>query len=249
MENIFTVNILTEPSNIYCFKTEKMEDYDAESLDAAGFELCCHGAFDEAIKLFSKAIEKDPTNGVYYTDRCCAYIGKLDIDKAMEDGKKGVELCPDNARCHMQLGVLYDFKKEWEKGLECHEKALELEPNSEAYWGMVRHDKARLMKRGEKPATGLEFLEFLDSKGEETAYLARSPQLYHFLDDISQDFSHCINYLGNPLMDLFAEHMMGGSIPPEIGARRVPVAKVKKEYEDAMKEMEEKKEKEKDENN
>lgn len=217
-----------------------MSNTEAEAFDKAGYIAMKQGHYEEAVVLFTKAIEKDPTNGVYYTDRCAAYLAIGKSDKAIEDGKKGVELSPDNPTCNMQLGIIYDALHEWAKGLELHEKALALQPNNEQMWAFVRHDRIRLSKRGENKAAGLEFLEFLDAKGGQAAFLTRSPELYHFIDDITENLQHAVNYLGNPIMDLFAEHMMGGIIPPEIGARRVPVAKVKAEFEEEMKKIEEK---------
>lgn len=218
-----------------------MSDVDAESLDRAGFNAIKEQDFEKAITLFTKAIEKDPTKGVYYTDRCGAYLATGQTSKAYEDGKKGVELSPDNPVCNMQMGILYDAEHEWAKGLELHEKAIAKDPNNEQMWAFVRHDKIRLSKRGENTATGIEFLEFLDSKGGETVLLTRSPALYHFIDDITENLQNIGKYIGTTVMDLFAEHMMGGIIPPEIGARRVPTAKVKAEWEEGMKKIEEKK--------
>jgi Flp pilus assembly protein TadD len=53
------------------------------------------GNFAEAIDLFTQAIAIDPTNHILYSNRSGAYASLGDFEKALEDGRKTVELKPE----------------------------------------------------------------------------------------------------------------------------------------------------------
>ena len=62
------------------------------------------GQFEEAIKLFSEAIEINPNNHVYFSNRSGAYASLENYEKALEDAEKCVEINPSWAKGYARKG-------------------------------------------------------------------------------------------------------------------------------------------------
>lgn len=77
--------------------------------------------YDEAVTVYSKCIEKNPTNAVYYANRSIAYLRTEYFGYALADASKAIELNKSylkgyyrRAAAHMNLGkfklALKDFE-------------------------------------------------------------------------------------------------------------------------------------------
>lgn len=66
----------------------------ALQLKNQGNKLLLEKSFSEAIKLYSQAIELDPTKAVYFTNRAYAYINLESYRLAIEDASKAISIDP-----------------------------------------------------------------------------------------------------------------------------------------------------------
>ncbi|CAO2653253.1 Nn.00g026640.m01.CDS01 [Neocucurbitaria sp. VM-36] len=80
---------------------------DAEEYKAAGNKFFKIKDYPAAIKEYSKAIEADPKNATYYSNRAAAYISANRFVEAMEDCKMADELDPENMKILLRLGRVY----------------------------------------------------------------------------------------------------------------------------------------------
>ena len=60
--------------------------------------------YDAAIEGYNKAVELDPSNPVYYSNRAAAYSSKEEYEKAIVDSKKALEVDPSYAKAYSRLG-------------------------------------------------------------------------------------------------------------------------------------------------
>lgn len=60
--------------------------------------------YDEAIESYTKAVNADPTNPVYYSNRAAAFSSIEDHDSAIDDAKKAAELDPSFVKAYSRLG-------------------------------------------------------------------------------------------------------------------------------------------------
>jgi small glutamine-rich tetratricopeptide repeat-containing protein alpha len=60
--------------------------------------------YDEAIDAYTKAIELDPSNPVYFSNRAAAHSSKADHLSAVVDAEKAIELDPKFVRGYSRLG-------------------------------------------------------------------------------------------------------------------------------------------------
>lgn len=62
--------------------------------------------YDEAIASYTKAIELDPTNAVYYSNRAAAQSSKGSHDEAILDAEKAIEVDPTFVKAYHRLGYV-----------------------------------------------------------------------------------------------------------------------------------------------
>ncbi|KAF2194950.1 TPR-like protein [Zopfia rhizophila CBS 207.26] len=80
---------------------------DAESYKAAGNKFFKIKDYAQAIKEYTKAIEADPKNATYYSNRAAALMSANRFVEALEDCKVADELDPGNMKILLRLGRLY----------------------------------------------------------------------------------------------------------------------------------------------
>jgi Flp pilus assembly protein TadD len=79
------------------------EEMDAVMMHRTGVELGRAGRLDEAIKLFTKAVELDPSYAEAYNSLGYAYHKKGDLERAAECFKKALEIDPNYAQARRNL--------------------------------------------------------------------------------------------------------------------------------------------------
>ena len=88
------------------------------------------GQFDAAAKHFTAAIENDPTDHVFFSNRsaCYASVGKLNA--AIEDAEKCVELKPDWGKGYSRLGLALFKKGDLAGAQKAYSAGLACDPNN-----------------------------------------------------------------------------------------------------------------------
>ena len=76
----------------------------ADKFKATGNAQMSAKKFDHAIKSYTQAIELDPTNAVYYSNRAAAYSSKGEHSSAVLDAEKAIEADPSFVKAYHRLG-------------------------------------------------------------------------------------------------------------------------------------------------
>ena len=101
----------------------------AASFKEAGNKALQEKNYEEAIKQYTKAIEIDPNDHVFYSNRSAAYISANNPEKALEDGTKCVQLNPTWAKGYSRKGAAYHALKKYEEALETYQEGLAHAPD------------------------------------------------------------------------------------------------------------------------
>eukprot|EP01038_Epipyxis_sp_PR26KG_P005820 gene5820-8026_t len=110
----------------------------AEQLKDEGNAAFQSGDVALAANYFTQAIEMDPDNHVYYSNRSAAYL-KLDFkSKALKDAEKCVELAPDWAKGYNRLGVAQQSLTRFIEAIDTFKKGIQLEPNNKSMWNALK---------------------------------------------------------------------------------------------------------------
>ena len=87
------------------------------------------GKFPEAIEAYSKAIELDPTDHVFFSNRSAAHLSAGDADLALEDALDCIKLSPKWAKGHSRKGAALHSLRNYEEASEAYEAGLEIAPD------------------------------------------------------------------------------------------------------------------------
>jgi len=108
-----------------------MSNTAAENWKNQGNQAFQKGQNPEAIKCYSKAIEIDSNNHVYYTNRATAYAGMEEWEKCLADSNKAISIKDDWVKGHFRKGQALVGLKRYEEGLVSYKRAVELDPKNE----------------------------------------------------------------------------------------------------------------------
>jgi len=134
--------------------------------------------YDAAIKEFTEAIQHDPTDHVFYSNRSACYANKQMYNEALVDAEKCIEIKTDWAKGYSRRGVALYGLKRFQEAKTVYEKGLSLEPaNQQMKDALEETNKAiRNQERRESP--------FSKMFGDDMwAKLAMNPVTKPFLDD------------------------------------------------------------------
>lgn len=105
----------------------------AESFKTQGNTLMREDRYAEAYESYTKAIEIDDNNAIYYSNRAAA-LSKLDRhDEALKDCQEALEIDPNYSKAHGRLGLVYASFNDHKKARDAYVKAVELDPTNESY--------------------------------------------------------------------------------------------------------------------
>jgi len=153
-----------------------------EALKAEGNAALSAGKFEDAVKLYSEAIELDPTNHVLWSNRSAAHAKAEQWDEALTDANKTVELNPSWARGYSRKGAAHHGLMEFDEAIAAYKKGLELEPDSATFKSAIQEvDKAKAAARASSSQVFQQFAQFF-----EVGFMQRmksNPQLSSIIDD------------------------------------------------------------------
>jgi stress-induced-phosphoprotein 1 len=85
--------------------------------------------FDNAIAAYTKAIELDSSDHVFFSNRSAAYLSKGDGVNALADGEKCIEISPQWAKGYTRKGAALHALKRYPDAVNAYEAGLKIAPN------------------------------------------------------------------------------------------------------------------------
>lgn len=111
-------------------------------------KLFQQGKYEEAVKLYQEAVEKNPDDPIYFYNLGIAYMRLNKIDEAIEALKKMIEIQPESFLALKYLGELYAKKGDYEKSSKYFNQAVKISSDDpEAYYNLG----ISLMNSGDYP--------------------------------------------------------------------------------------------------
>ncbi|CAM9705204.1 unnamed protein product [Phaeothamnion confervicola] len=103
----------------------------AEEYKNSGNDAFKAGKWTEAVDWYTKAIDLDPDDRVYYSNRSAAFLKLGDAkSKALKDAEKCVELAPDWVKGYSRLGAAQHALRRFELAMDTYRAGLKLEPEN-----------------------------------------------------------------------------------------------------------------------
>ncbi|OQR66579.1 small glutamine-rich tetratricopeptide repeat-containing protein alpha-like [Tropilaelaps mercedesae] len=128
--------------------SKKEPNPEAEAAKLEGNELLKAEKYQEALEMYSKAIDLDPYNAVYFCNRAAAF-SKLDkSSEAIEDCEAALKIDPTYSKAYGRMGIAYANMGDHEKAYKCYQKALQLDPTNESYKNNLRVARDQITAMG-----------------------------------------------------------------------------------------------------
>eukprot|EP00948_MAST-09A_sp_MAST-9A-sp1_P004327 g4327.t1 len=105
----------------------------AEELKRKGNEAYKSGNYEKAISFYAGALELDPKNVVYYSNRSAAYLAAGMNDKALKDAKKCSSLDVNYAKGFLRKGNALFAQRKFSLAMKAYARACELAPENNEY--------------------------------------------------------------------------------------------------------------------
>jgi len=147
LEDIFTSATQSEPIRKKAPPTEE-EKASAEKLKVEGNDLMRAEDFPGAIEKYTKAIEFDGSNQVFYCNRAAAHSKMNNHYAAVEDCKRAIDMDPNYGKAYGRMGLAYSCVEKHKEAIECFKKAIELEPDNESYKSNLKLAQDKLSAAG-----------------------------------------------------------------------------------------------------
>ncbi|CAH1772497.1 unnamed protein product [Owenia fusiformis] len=106
---------------------------EADKFKAQGNEFMKNERFEEALASYSKAVEKDGNNAVYYCNRAAAYAKLNDQESALADCESAIAIDPTYSKAYGRKGLALTALGEHHLATDSYRKALELDPMNQSY--------------------------------------------------------------------------------------------------------------------
>lgn len=106
---------------------------EAERLKTEGNNLMRTEKFEDALLMYSKAIDLDGSNPVFYCNRAAAHSKMSNHHLAIEDCQRAVDMDPTYSKAYGRMGLANSSLEKHKEAVDNFKKALELEPDNESY--------------------------------------------------------------------------------------------------------------------
>lgn len=106
---------------------------EAEKWKNDGNNLMKADKYEQAIASYTKAINLDGSNAVYYCNRAAAYNKMGNYHQAIKDCNSAIFIDPFYSKAYSRLGLAYSNLERHKEAKECYEKASSLDPENESY--------------------------------------------------------------------------------------------------------------------
>lgn len=125
---------------------------EAENLKNEGNRLMKEEKYHEALNTYSKAINQDATNPVFYCNRAAAYSRLGDYQSAADDCRMSLRYDPNYSKAFGRLGLAYSKMNKHEQALEAYQNAIRIEPDNQDYKNNMSVTQQRLEELRSAPA-------------------------------------------------------------------------------------------------
>jgi small glutamine-rich tetratricopeptide repeat-containing protein alpha len=220
----------------------------ADGLKVEGNRAMAARNFDEAIAKYTEAIDLDPSNVVYLSNRAAAYSSSQQHDKAVTDAEAAIKLNPDFSKAYSRLGLAKYALGDAKAAMEAYKKGLDVEGDKksdamvkgyETAKKRVEEDLEQSISKSEANesgssgnggagagagagAGGLPDLSSMFGSGGGMPNLAEmmsNPQVMQAAQQMMSDPSAMQNLLSNPAVRQMAQNFgLGGENGPDLSS-------------------------------
>lgn len=111
----------------------------AEEYKAKGNEFWKKGALDDALDMYTKGLEVDPTSYLLFSNRSAVYLGLSEYEKSIHDADKAIELNPTFSKAYNRKAIALREMGNLEESVKWFYKSLDLDPSNVLIQKEINH--------------------------------------------------------------------------------------------------------------
>lgn len=178
---------------------------EAERLKSDGNDQMKVENFSAAVEFYSKAIQINPENAVYYCNRAAAYSKLGNYAGAVQDCELAIGIDPNYSKAYGRMGLALASLNKHTEAVSYYKKALELDPENETYKSNLKIAEQKI-KETPSPTGGM--------GGVDLAGLLSNPGFMNMAS----------NLMSNPQVQQLVSGMMSGAYGGPMGGTPSPAA-------------------------
>uniref|UniRef100_A0A673GBQ6 Small glutamine-rich tetratricopeptide repeat-containing protein alpha n=1 Tax=Sinocyclocheilus rhinocerous TaxID=307959 RepID=A0A673GBQ6_9TELE len=128
---------------------------EAEHLKTDGNDQMKVENFGAAVVFYSKAIQLNPQNAVYYCNRAAAYSKLGNYAGAVQDCEQAIGIDPNYSKAYGRMGLALASLNKYSEAVSYYKKALELDPDNDTYKANLQIAEQKMKEAQPSPAGGL----------------------------------------------------------------------------------------------
>lgn len=173
----------------------------AEKLKNEGNNLMKSEQFTEALQCYSKAVELDGRNAVYYCNRAAAHSKLNQHQAAIDDCRKAISIDPGYSKAYGRMGLAHSSLNQNAEAVQCYQRAVTLEPTNESYVSnlQIAEEKMKQNDGASERPTGMPGMPNIP--GLDVGSMLNNPGLMSMAQQM----------LSNPSMQQLMNQMMSGA--------------------------------------
>uniref|UniRef100_A0A8C5TWG1 Small glutamine-rich tetratricopeptide repeat-containing protein beta n=1 Tax=Malurus cyaneus samueli TaxID=2593467 RepID=A0A8C5TWG1_9PASS len=110
-----------------------------------------------SVECYTKAIELDPNNAVYYCNRAAAQSKLNNFREAIKDCESAIAIDPKYSKAYGRMGLALTSVNKYEEAVTSYQKALDLDPENDSYKSNLKIAEQKLRDVSSPTGTGLSF--------------------------------------------------------------------------------------------
>jgi len=186
-------------------EAEQQEYYDPAIADAErekGNEYFKQDKYPEAVKHYTEAIKRNPTDPKVYSNRAACYTKLGALPEGLKDANKCIELDPAFVKGYSRKGAIQFFMKEYDKALETYQAGLKHNEGNQELMDGVRRcvDQINKMNRGDISAEELKEKQAKSMQDPEIQGILSDPVMRQVLTDFQENPKAAQEHMKNPMV-------------------------------------------------
>lgn len=180
-------------------------------MQAKGNEAFAAKRFDEAVSYFTQAIDVDPMNHVYYSNRSASYASLKQYEKALEDAELCIALAPEWPKAFSRKGAALHGLGRLEEAKEVYQAGLKHDPENALLKEGLKsvESSGRASSNPGKSMFDDPSMMAKIATDPRTRELLQQPDFVAMMSEIQKDPNAISKYLQDPRMMKALSVMMG----------------------------------------
>eukprot|EP01118_Nematostelium_gracile_P007605 TRINITY_DN2488_c0_g1_i4.p1 TRINITY_DN2488_c0_g1~~TRINITY_DN2488_c0_g1_i4.p1 ORF type:complete len:611 (-),score=213.86 TRINITY_DN2488_c0_g1_i4:24-1787(-) len=175
----------------------------AQEAKERGNQFFKESKFPEAIKEYSEAMKRNPSDHTLYSNRAACYTKLGEYPHGLKDCDTCIEMKPDFVKAYSRKATIQYFMKDYQKALETYDQGLKHdENNQEIKDGITRTIRTMNEQEMRNRSGGAPDKETLEraARDPEIQQILSDPIMNQILQDMTKDPKAAENHMRNPMI-------------------------------------------------